>query len=154
MFQDYNKEVLVYHTFLNYLQNQGQIHESTRLELISADWNDLKDSKFFNGYEINECQFLTSDTVNIQKRQFDCIFGADILYEVENYQTLLEMFDNLLTDRGCVFIITKMYYFGNGGGLYEFQDHVDSSKLFKHRSLQVINDNSSNRREIILLERI
>lgn len=125
----------------------------TKVEFLSADWNDLKNNKYFNSYSVQSHQLVADNKYEVQAKSFDLIFGADILYEVETYITLLEMFDNLLTDKGRVIIISKMYYYGNGGSLYEFQDYVEKSKKFKHQSLKVINDNTSNRREIILLER-
>lgn len=138
----------------NYIQNNNNISSNIKIDMIASDWNLMKDNKFFNSYKVENFEIVNNHNFSMQSKTFDLILGADILYEIENYKTLIDLFDYYLTENGSAIIITKMYYYGNGGSLYEFQDYVDQSKLFTYKTLKIINNNSSNRREIILLERI
>ena len=138
----------------NYIQNYNNISSNIKVDMIASDWNLMKDNKFFNSYKVENFEIVNNHNFSMQSKTFDLILGADILYEIENYKTLIDLFDYYLTENGSAIIITKMYYYGNGGSLYEFQDYVDQSKLFTYKTLKIINNNSSNRREIILLERI
>jgi len=45
---------------------------------------------------------------------------SETLYNTEYYPSLLNVIQNTLNDDGIVIIGSKTYYFGLGGGLYEF----------------------------------
>ena len=145
----------MYHTYVNCVQNAQLLAQGTALDFIAADWNDLRDGKYFTSFALTPEQRLANTSAYaVTPGGYDFIFGADVLYEVENYATLLDLFDKLLSPTGCAVIVTKLYYYGNGGSLYEFQDAVDKGGRFGHATLKTINDNSSNRREVLLLRRL
>lgn len=154
VFQDYNKEVLAYHTYINLLQNNALIHTNTTVELVAAEWSNLAHSICFASYALTDGNTLTAAAFNAAPRSFDLILGADLLYETEHYPTLLSLFDTLLSDTGSIMLVTKAYYYGNGGSLYEFQERVETDGRFAHQTLKVLNDKGSNRREVLLLRRV
>ena len=144
-FQDYNKEVLVYHTASNIFLNKLDQNKGMGLSLIGGSWEDMLNKKQSFHVQLSDNKTST--------QSYDLIFGADILYEIENYTTLLNLFNNLLSDNGRVIIISKMYYYGNGGSLYEFQDYIEKDGRFVYNTLTVVNQSSSNKREVFELTR-
>ena len=53
-------------------------------------------------------------------KKFDLIFGADVIYQVENYPTFLKICFENLAPNGSFLIASKAYYYGNEGGISEF----------------------------------
>ena len=88
------------------------------------------------------------------KQHFDFIFGSDILYEISNYEALLAVFDRFLARSGEVLIVSKMFYYGNGGGVYEFTDFCEKDGRFMVATVAQLNDKvGGNQRSILRLTR-
>lgn len=119
-----------------------------------GDWAEL--SKGINSggefsYIHNELG-LISDENHLINQKFDFIFGSDILYEISNYEALLGVFDRFLTQSGQVLIVSKMFYYGNGGGVYEFMDYCEKDGRCLVTSVAELNDKiGGNQRSILKL---
>ena len=89
------------------------------------------------------------------KGQFDLILMAETFYNVEYYPSLLSAIDFLLKpDSGKVLIATKTFYFGLGGGLFEWQQYVKKEKAdFEVETVLKINDLQSIERCIVKMSR-
>ena len=148
-FQDYNKEVLFYHTYINIFLNKNNLKE-INYEFLAESWSNMANSE--------NLKFYNSELFSLKKKKidskFDFIFGGDILYEIENYNDLICLLDKFLSFQGKAFFITKMYYYGNGGNLYEFEDYVKKSGIFVSDIVFECNTKSSNKRVVLEIKRI
>lgn len=67
---------------------------------------------------------------------------------------MIYMINSLLSDTGIALLATKRYYFGVGGGTYEFESLLEA---FPHLSTQIVKsyeDGKSNIRDLIVVKRI
>lgn len=67
---------------------------------------------------------------------------------------MIYMINTLLSDTGIALLATKRYYFGVGGGTYEFENLL---KAFPQLSIQIVKsyeDGKSNIRDLIVVKRI
>ena len=141
-FQDYNREVLKYWTIPNVVLNLGtQSLSNTRF--TDGDWSDNIIKNLFRKIENPE---------ENNETRYNLITGCDIIYEVKNYDALLDMFKNRLKPGGIVIISSKAFYYGNGGSIAEFKQFVKKQGLFEYKRLQKIQNGMGNRREIFSLE--
>ena len=76
---------------------------------------------------------------------------SDVLYEVNNYEAIVEVIHLSLKEHGRAVIGTKSYYFGNGGSLGEFKQFVANDKRLEYEQLKNIDTKVSNRREVFSL---
>jgi 2-polyprenyl-3-methyl-5-hydroxy-6-metoxy-1,4-benzoquinol methylase len=114
-FQDYNEEVLQHVTMVNVCLNMNDDEDCAIAEKVtfhSGDWASYAE--------------LTKDDA-----KFDVILTSETIYNAENYEKLVEVFEKRLTDDGCVFLAAKTYYFGVGGGTRQFEAYLQSRKNFK-----------------------
>ena len=58
------------------------------------------------------------------KERFDVILMSETLYNPDYYESLVKFIDHCLMKDGIVIIGTKTYYFGLGGGYYEFRTYL------------------------------
>jgi hypothetical protein len=121
-----------------------------------GDWSDL--SRGVNsGDEFGWSQnrfALIANGQQLVSQKFDFIFGSDILYETSNYESLLGVFDRFLAESGIVLIVSKMFYYGNGGGVYEFTDFCEKDGRFVVSTVAELNDKiGGNQRLILKLDR-
>ena len=140
VFQDFNQDVLDFHTRINIQINDPAFIE--RAEFLQCDWN------VFNGPSAPKLKGEGS---------IDIIFGADILYETKNYASLLKLFDFYLTPKGSIYIFTRYIYFGNSGSLFDFQNFVKTSDVFECHELfsgEGGGQGSENNMNIIVLTRL
>ncbi|XP_045448372.1 histidine protein methyltransferase 1 homolog [Melitaea cinxia] len=112
-FQDYNKEIVQYSTIPNVYLNFEE-------EELSA--------------EIKKCKFYSGDWASFNKlldesEKFDIILTSETLYNPSNYNKLISLFKDRLSDNGDIFIASKTYYFGVGGGTRQFETAIKDSSL-------------------------
>jgi hypothetical protein len=77
----------------------------------------------FSSELYSKCSFVPGSWESMCRNstsQFDVILMSETLYNTEYYPSLLNVIQNTLNDDGIVIIGSKTYYFGLGGGLYEF----------------------------------
>lgn len=116
-FQDYNIEVLMYHTFINCILNKPEL-KTQNFDFVQMDWGNpfSEYTQIFSSSTNNQIEKKSLGT--LQNKKFDIIFGADILYETKNFDVLINLADNLLSKNGQAILISKYFYYGNGGNKY------------------------------------
>lgn len=123
-FQDYNSEVIQFCTMPNFLLNaQRRINNfysqeelRHRCRFFSGKWSDFKplDSKF-------------------ELMQYDIILTSETIYNPVSHSILLKVLYNHLNRDGFVLVAAKKHYFGVGGTLEMFINHVTREKVLSHR---------------------
>lgn len=138
MFQDYNEEVL----------------EKATTKTVSLNANATPDAEVL----LSRCDFRygswESLALTLDKESFDVILMSETLYNTAYYDSLLSIINHCLTPEGLVVIGTKTLYFGLGGGLFEFQQHLlRGGNLFTLEVVEKLNDLKSIERMIIHMTR-
>lgn len=85
-------------------------------------------------------------------QKFDFIFASDILYEVKNYSDLIKILDLHLAKNGTAFFYSKMYYYGNGGSVYEFESCLEKQN-FAFKEINILNNKNSNKIALIRIKK-
>lgn len=129
VFQEFNKEVINDVLLPNIKQNlnlelkKEQLKENasfmkiknkkTKCFIINKSWDELNE-------KLEEKKLLS----------FDYIFGNEILYRYENYNSLLHILETCLKKGGKAFFGSKSFYFGfdSGTGSKHFAYYVNSKK--------------------------
>lgn len=108
-FQDFNSHVLEYFTATNLVANFGKtkIHFC---KFIAGDWNQVAE--------------------HFSQTKFDLIITSETIYNEDNYSKLINVFKNCLSSCGTVYLASKCYYFGVGGGTESFQEFVKNDATF------------------------
>ena len=72
------------------------------------------------------CLFIHGswESLSSTLESFDVILMSETLYNTAYYDSLLAIIDRALSRTGLVVIGTKTFYFGLGGGQYEFQKYL------------------------------
>ncbi|KAL1462957.1 hypothetical protein WDU94_014754 [Cyamophila willieti] len=96
-FQDYNQEVV----------------ESLTIPNILLNTQDLGKCKFYHGD--------WSSLADVIDTKYDIILTSETIYSVTNHNKLISVFKTLLNPTGCVYLAAKVYYFGVGGCIYDFE---------------------------------
>ena len=73
---------------------------------------------------------------------------CETLYNQENYQDLVDVINNMLNEDGYVLIGTKTFYFGFGGGYYDFENYFNKNSRLVCSVVEKINDGKSIERLI------
>uniref|UniRef100_A0AC35TZH0 MTS domain-containing protein n=1 Tax=Rhabditophanes sp. KR3021 TaxID=114890 RepID=A0AC35TZH0_9BILA len=97
-----------------------------------------KENVKLNELEVVDCNFQHGDwsdnQVEIEKsgKRYDMILTSETIYSSQNYANLHSLFDKALSHHKDAYILlgAKMYYFGVGGGVFEFMDFVKEQKCF------------------------
>ncbi len=135
-FQDYNKEVLEEAT-LPCIQHNIQLNgcDASKVmancKLVSGDWAELM------------------HTLGVK---FDYILTSETIYNQANYAALHDFCKAVLKPDGFILLSAKRYYYGVGGGVDSFLDFVEAQKTFGYQMAKVIDDGTSNIRDIIILK--
>ncbi|XP_050417971.1 histidine protein methyltransferase 1 homolog [Patella vulgata] len=116
-FQDYNKEVIEEFTIPNVSLNQ-QHEVKCHCRYIAGDWGSL--SSILTQYK------------------YDIILTAETIYNIDNYNKLVSVFDQLLKEDGVIYIAAKSYYFGVGGGTRQFEQYLKDGGKFNSHVVEVI----------------
>ncbi|XP_050351215.1 histidine protein methyltransferase 1 homolog [Nymphalis io] len=134
VFQDYNKEVLVYSTIPNVILNmeEEQIDQRT------------KSSKFYSG------EWLSFDRELEESEKFDIILTSETLSNLKNHNKLIALLEHRLKDEGMIFIAAKSYYLGVGGGARHFESAIKNSCL---KSEIIWKTSDKTEREILKLKK-
>ncbi|KAI1295553.1 Histidine protein methyltransferase 1 -like protein [Halotydeus destructor] len=127
-FQDFNREVLRLFTIVNIFINAKAIDGGSdvkaliteRCRFASGDWEDLVSLEAF---------------VNCK---CDVIFSAETIYSESNYHKITELFKKLLKQQGAAYVAGKTYYFGVGGGMRSFEDHINEQGTLKIVETKII----------------
>ncbi|XP_013186893.1 histidine protein methyltransferase 1 homolog isoform X2 [Amyelois transitella] len=114
-FQDYNKEVLEHVTIPNVLLNideEDNVSENIRkCKFYSGDWES------FN--KIDETE------------SYDVILTSETIYNIANYDKLINLFIKRLSRTGAVYLAAKTCYFGVGGGVRQFESKLKNNGTFQ-----------------------
>ncbi len=96
---------------------------------------------------------LCSDVLGPQGlvNAYHVVLSTETIYNEEASRRLLSCIKSCLKPDGVCYLSAKSFYFGVGGGVASFRNLLDRDGTFRHRSLQVIDDGRSNRREILEL---
>ncbi|CAK1580111.1 unnamed protein product [Parnassius mnemosyne] len=135
-FQDYNKEIIECATMPSVLLN---IEEELRA-------NEIKKCKFYSGDWKSFNEKLDDSKV------YDIIVSSETIYNEKNYDKLVSLFLKRLSKQGIIYIAAKTCYFGVGGGLRQFEAHVEKTGLLN--SEVVWKSSGGVQREILKIKRI
>jgi len=80
--------------------------------LINGDWSSLP-------ARLSLLQEFGSD-----RALFDCILAAEVIYNRSNYEKVSSVIQQLLKPEGECLMASKIYYYGVGGCLPEFKEHL------------------------------
>lgn len=123
-FQDYNDEVLERFTIPNVFINLQASYPKENNDDVREFL--CKKCHFFAG----DWKFLT-DLINPENNPnefYDIILTSETIYNVRNYQKLLDFCrKHLRYPGGVVYVAAKTYYFGVGGGTRSFEELVRKS---------------------------
>lgn len=134
---------------MHFLQNKEIIEISTIPNvLLNIDEEDNIEE------EINRCKFYSGDWESFDKllketEKFDIILTAETIYNEKNYDKLLSLLKNRISEGGTIFVAAKTYYFGVGGGTRQFET---SLKKFDLTSEVVWKTNIGIQREILKIK--
>ncbi|XP_012059702.1 PREDICTED: histidine protein methyltransferase 1 homolog [Atta cephalotes] len=115
-FQDYNAEVLKSVTIPNVILNFDHTIVLTRCEFYAGDWASLA-------------------TLLDENKKYDYIFTSETIYNPDNHKKLYEIFKRKLKTDGVVFVAGKIYYFGVGGGMRQFENLILKDGCFDVESV-------------------
>lgn len=82
---------------------------------------------------------------------YDVVLTTETIYNEEASIRLLSCIKSCLKPDGVCYLSAKSFYFGVGGGVAGFQNLLDRDGTLRHRTVQIIDDGRSNRREILEL---
>ncbi|XP_055858957.1 histidine protein methyltransferase 1 homolog [Episyrphus balteatus] len=133
-FQDYNEDVLEKITIPNVFLNLPE-EESTNLDGI----------KFYSGDWAKYTELTKDD------EKFDIILTSETIYNPDNQRKLLDTFDVKLSEKGTILLAAKIYYFGVGGGLRQFEELLKKDKRFQSEIVWSSSEGLS--REILEIKR-
>jgi len=129
-FQDYNCEVIENFTIPTVKSNM--VAMETHL-YISGDW----------------------DSISVYLREnnlfFDIILSSETIYNQNYYEKICNILQNNLQPNGYALFAAKSYYFGVGGGVLDFTEHIKTKTSYQIES--VWETDSGLRREILKVSR-
>nr|SVE75980.1 EOG090X0C09 [Daphnia hispanica] len=97
-FQDYNAEVLSLCTIPNVvLNNDPDVKSKTKF--LAGDWGSL----------------------HHKLKSYDMILTSETIYNPENYEKLIKIFEETIKKTGVIYVAAKHFYFGVGGNVFEFE---------------------------------
>ena len=137
-FQDYNVEVIDRLTIPNVLLNVPNAAEDDR-----------------RGDAVRpECRFFSGAWRSLEEvlptSKYDLILTSETIYNLENQNILLTLFQKCLKEGGSILVAAKVHYFGVGGGLRQFEEVAEK---WQFKSENVAKIDSGVMREIIRLTR-
>jgi len=152
-FQDFNNFVLIQATaptlLLNHAMKDQKRDENSAQKLLSQ--SDLLATLLEQSFvEVDKYQFVAGDwsAVNATlQTKFDVILTAETIYSTDYYERLHRLLQHALKPGGRVYVSSKSYYFGVGGGVKEWIDFVSSKGLFTTTVVDVVE--ASLRRQIL-----
>lgn len=139
-FQDFNEEVLQSLTIPNVMRN---------LQCLPAACH-AGSPRYFAGDWLGVGGLLTRMHMG---GYYDIILTSETLYSLESQEALLECIKQVLQPpHGVVYMASKTYYFGVGGGTKSFMDLVHEDGIFECTTVAKLEDGTSNKREVLQLK--
>ena len=76
---------------------------------------------------------------------------SEVIYKEDNYEKILKVLQKCLHPAGVAILASKMYYFGVGGSVLQFEEYIQKqySHLFSISTLKHITDKRNNKRVIL-----
>lgn len=102
---------------------------------------------------LNEkCRFYSGDWANYvvetkDDEKFDFILTSETIYNVLNYDKIINLLKTKLKPNGICYLAAKQQYFGVGGSIGLFKNALSNYKIFKSECVYTCNENVS--REIL-----
>lgn len=151
IFQDYNLEVLEYCTYINLKCNFIENEFDNKVAFFSGDWNLLSEKINKNKNEIK----LNENNIEIPKK-IDILLMSEVIYKTENYEKIANIInENLKIETGICFLASKVYYFGVGGSLPEFELFIkEKFPELEWIDVKEINNKKSNKRRIVQIRKL
>ena len=146
-FQDFNVEVLKFAVIPNIYMN-GLLELLPKARFIAGDWSKTYE-KIKSGIDdvAGEGTLLSAKAT-----KFDLVLMSEVLYCKDNYEKLVRLITELLSETGVCLISTKLYYFGCSGSLPEFREYLQLNwPRLSYKSVKQIKNKNSNKREIIAI---
>ncbi|NXF30307.1 MET18 methyltransferase, partial [Nyctibius bracteatus] len=149
-FQDYNSTVIEQITLPNAVANC--INEGNRMSSGDKRKTSKRPSKrpkkaeclpdaltkcrFFSGGWSEVSQLLLSSNKPFSK--YDIILTSETIYNPDYYGALHDTLAQLLDKNGRVYLASKAYYFGVGGGIYLFEKFTEERNVFRTSIVKII----------------
>ncbi|XP_037824668.1 histidine protein methyltransferase 1 homolog isoform X2 [Lucilia sericata] len=130
-FQDYNKDVLEKITIPNVLLNTATTNEKEDGDQeVLYDVKKIEENvKFYSGDWSKWSQMCEKED------KYDIILTSETIYNPQNQQKLLNCLHDQLKPNGVVLVAAKIYYFGVGGGLRQFEELIEKDKRFVSKTV-------------------
>ncbi|NXB36436.1 MET18 methyltransferase, partial [Eulacestoma nigropectus] len=151
-FQDYNSTVIDEITLPNLVANcinegsrmgSGKYRKASkppsklpRKAEGSPDVLMLNRCRFFSGEWSQVSQLLLSSNKPFSK--YDIILTSETIYNPDYYSALHDTLAQLLAKNGCVYLASKVHYFGVGGGIYLFEKFIEEKNVFRTSMVKTI----------------
>lgn len=92
------------------------------------------------------CRFFSGDWSNYAKltadqEKFDFILTSETIYNVQNYDKIINILKTKLKPHGICYLAAKLHYFGVGGSLRQFEQILLKENIFDSESVYSCNDN-------------
>lgn len=92
------------------------------------------------------CRFYSGDWTNYAEKttdgeKFDFILTSETIYNVQNYQKIIDIIKMKMKPTGVCYLAAKLHYFGVGGSLRSFEQVLLKEDTFKSQSVFKCNDN-------------
>ncbi|XP_030809455.1 histidine protein methyltransferase 1 homolog [Camarhynchus parvulus] len=145
-FQDYNSTVIDEITLPNVVANcisEGRSGKdrkaskppSKRPRKAEGSPDVLSRCRFFSGEWSQVSQLLSNSKPCLK---YDIILTSETIYNPDYYSALHDTLAQLLDGNGCVYLASKVHYFGVGGGVYLFEKFIEDKNVFKTSLVKTI----------------
>ncbi|NXS86896.1 MET18 methyltransferase, partial [Erpornis zantholeuca] len=149
-FQDYNSTVIDEITLPNVVANcinegrrmgGGKDRKASKLpskrpKKAEGSLDVLNRCRFFSGEWSQVSQLLLSSNKPFSK--YDIILTSETIYNPDYYSALHNTLAQLLDKNGCVYLASKVHYFGVGGGIYLFEKFIEEKNVFRTSMVKTI----------------
>ncbi|NWW03608.1 MET18 methyltransferase, partial [Oreocharis arfaki] len=149
-FQDYNSTVIDEITLPNVVANcinegrrmgsgkdrKASKPPSKRPRKAEGSPDMLNRCRFFSGEWSQVSQLLLSSNKPFSK--YDIILTCETIYNPDYYSALHDTLAQLLDKNGCVYLASKVHYFGVGGGIYLFEKFIEEKNVFRTSMVKTI----------------
>ncbi|NWQ64783.1 MET18 methyltransferase, partial [Neopipo cinnamomea] len=146
-FQDYNSTVIEEITLPNVVANcvnegtNGKDRKASkplakRPRKTEGSPDVLTKCRFFSGEWSEVSQLLLNSNKPFSK--YDIILTSETIYNPDYYSALHDTLAQLLDKNGCVYLASKVHYFGVGGGIYLFQKFIEERNVFRTSIIKTI----------------
>ncbi|NXR83097.1 MET18 methyltransferase, partial [Pycnonotus jocosus] len=149
-FQDYNSTVIDEITLPNVVANctregrrmgsgkdtKASKPPSKRPRKAEGSPDVLNRCRFFSGEWSQVSQLLLNSNKPCSK--YDVILTSETIYNPDYYSALHDTLAQILDRNGCVYLASKVHYFGVGGGIYLFEKFIEEKNVFRTRIVKKI----------------